>query len=73
MQKLGSSAHAFTFQLPTTAPTSIILQDGNDESKSPVGVEYELFTFVGDNVDDKSHKRSSVSMAIRKVPILFPR
>jgi hypothetical protein len=32
-----------------------------------VGVEYDFMTFVGENADDRSHKRSSVSMAIRKV------
>ena len=68
MQKLGATAHPFSFQLPTSAPTSIIVQDGIDiESKNPVGVVYDLLTFVGDNENDKQHKRSSVSMAIRKV------
>ena len=71
IQKLGSSAHAFTFQLPTTAPASIIIQDGSEETRSPVGVEYDFVTYVGDNADDKTHKRSSVSMAIRKVSIIF--
>jgi len=68
VQKLGATAHPFSFQLPTSAPTSIIVQDGIDiESKNPVGVVYDLLTFVGDNENDKQHKRSSVSMAIRKV------
>lgn len=69
LQKLGPSAHAFTLQLPITAPSSIVLQDGNDETKSPVGVEYDFVTYVGENADDRNHKRSSVSMAIRKVII----
>lgn len=67
IQKLGATANPFSFQLPTTAPTSIILQDGADDAKSPVGVVYDLLIFVGDNENDKQHKRSSVSMAIRKV------
>lgn len=69
MKKLGSQAHAFTFQLPTTAPASIVLQDGGkmDDTSPPVGVEYDFLTFVGENENDRSHKRSSVSMAIRKV------
>jgi arrestin-2 len=67
LQKLGASAYAFTFQLPTTAPASIILQDGSEETKSPVGVEYDFVTYVSENAEDKSHKRSTVSMAIRKV------
>ena len=64
--KMGPSAHAFTFKLPTTAPSSIILQ-GSDETKAPVGIEYELVSYVSDSVGDRSHKRSSISMAIRKV------
>ena len=71
LQKLGASAHAFRFQLPTTAPVSIILQDGNDDTKSPVGVEYDFVTYVGENAEDRAHKRSTVSMAIRKVRKFF--
>ncbi|KAK3856393.1 hypothetical protein Pcinc_037281 [Petrolisthes cinctipes] len=33
----------------------------------PCGVDYELKAYVGDNVDDKPHKRNSVRLAIRKV------
>lgn len=75
LQKLGPQAHAFSFQLPTTAPASIVLQDG-DKPDGPgnhtpaVGVEYDFNTYVGENADDRSHKRSSVSMAIRKVHCL---
>lgn len=69
LQKLGPQAHAFSFQLPTSAPTSIVLQDGDDSSSNApaVGVEYDFHTYVGENAEDRSHKRSSVSMAIRKV------
>lgn len=68
LQKLGSNAYAFSFQLPTTAPASIVLQEGsNDESAPPVGVEYDFNTYVSEAAEDRSHKRSSVSMAIRKV------
>ena len=74
LQKLGSNAHPFTFQLPTTAPASIVLQDGEEPGKQgpPVGVEYDFITYVGENAEDKSHKRSSVSMAIRKVRARSP-
>ena len=69
MKKLGAQAHAFSFSLPTTAPASIVLQEGGraDDVTPLVGVEYDFLTFVGENADDRSHKRSSVSMAIRKV------
>ena len=73
LKKLGNQAHAFTFQLPSTAPASIVLQDGSKPSENtpPVGVEYDFMTFVGENAEDRSHKRSSVSMAIRKVIVAF--
>ena len=68
LQKLGSNACAFSFQLPVTAPASIVLQEGSaDDSAPPVGVEYDFNTYVSENAEDRSHKRSSVSMAIRKV------
>lgn len=68
LQKLGAQAHPFTFQLPTTAPASVVLQDGGKDDTGPaVGVEYDFNTYVGENAEDRSHKRSSVSMAIRKV------
>lgn len=70
VKKLGSAAHAFTFQLPTSAPTSITMHEGDDGSvktAEPVGVDFELRAFVGENQEDKSHNRSTVSMAIRKV------
>jgi hypothetical protein len=69
LKKLGAQAHAFSFSLPTTAPASIVLQEGGRENDAIplVGVEYDFMTFVGENADDRSHKRSSVSMAIRKV------
>ncbi|KAK2714947.1 arrestin homolog [Artemia franciscana] len=65
LKKLGSDAHAFTFQLPTTAPTSVVLQENSNDQ--PMGIEYDLRAFVGENQDDRGHKRSSVSLAIRKV------
>jgi arrestin-2 len=70
LKKLGPTAHAFSLQLPTTAPVSILIQDGDENGAAPVapvGVEYDFRTFVGDTQDDKIHKRSTVSMAIRKV------
>lgn len=74
LQKLGPNAHAFSFQLPTTAPASIVLQDGDSPGMSgpPVGVEYDFLTYVGDHAEDRTHKRSSVSMAIRKVSAISP-
>nr|BAI50912.1 arrestin [Triops granarius] len=67
VKKLGKNAYAFTFQLPTSAPPSVVLQEGIGPQGAPIGVEYDLRTFVGENAEDKGHKRSTVSMAIRKV------
>ena len=41
--------------------------DGSVKTAEPVGVDFELRAFVGENQEDKSHNRSTVSMAIRKV------
>jgi hypothetical protein len=43
------------------------LEELPGKPEAPIGVEYDFRTFVGDTADDKSHKRSTVSMAIRKV------
>jgi len=67
LKKLGDSAIPFTFDLPENAPASVTLQPGSDDQGAPLGVEYELKLFVGDNKDEKPHKRNSVSMAIRKL------
>ena len=54
------------------APTSVTLQAGDTGTK-PLGVEYELKGWVGESKEEKPHRRSSVSMAIRKVRNLFRR
>ena len=38
-------------------------------SGKPCGIDYEMKAYVGDTVEDKPHKRNSVRLAIRKVPI----
>ena len=35
----------------------------------PCGIDYEMKAYVGDTVEDKPHKRNSVRLAIRKVPL----
>ncbi len=68
LDKLGGSAYPFCFKFPATAPSSVVLQSGdpNDKGK-PLGVEYRVRTFVAENPDDVSHKRSTVSLAVKKV------
>lgn len=36
-----------------------------------MGVDYCVRTYVAENEDQKSHKRSSVTLAIKKVNIFF--
>jgi hypothetical protein len=67
MKKLGSNAYPFTFTFPPNSPCSVTLQPGDDDTAKPLGVEYNVKTYVADSPDDKSHKRSSVSLTIKKV------
>ncbi|XP_011872981.1 PREDICTED: arrestin homolog [Vollenhovia emeryi] len=72
VRRLGSNAYPFTFQFPQTAPSSVTLQPGDDDQGKPLGVEYAVKIFVGDNEEDKGHKRSSVSLAIKKLQYAPP-
>lgn len=67
IRKLGENAFPFRFQLPPNAPCSVSLQPGGEYSGRPLGVQYELKAYVGDDFERKPHKRNSVGMAIRKV------
>ncbi|XP_066991220.1 arrestin homolog [Anabrus simplex] len=66
IKKLGPNAFPFTFQFPAAAPSSVTLQPGDDDSGKPLGVEYNIKTYVVDH-EDKPHKRSSVTLAIKKL------
>jgi len=65
LKKLGANSYPFNFELPKNAPPSVSLQPGPDAIGKPCGVEYSLRVFVGENAEDKAHKRSTVSMSIR--------
>ena len=43
------------------------LQPAAGDTGKPCGVDYELKAYVAENNDEKSHKRSSVRLAIRKL------
>ena len=43
------------------------LQPTAGDTGKPCGVDYELKTYVAETGEDKSHKRSSVRLAIRKL------
>ncbi|XP_060813738.1 beta-arrestin-1 isoform X4 [Bombus pascuorum] len=67
IKKLGSNAYPFYFELPPHCPASVTLQPAPCETGKPCGVDYELKAFVGETLDDKPQKRSSVRLAIRKI------
>jgi len=67
IKKLGPNAFPFTFQLPTSAPGSVTLQPGAEDQGQPCGVNYYVKVFSGENESDRSHKRSTVSLGIRKI------
>lgn len=67
LKKLGPNAFPFTFTIPPSAPASIQLQPGKNDEGEPCGVQYFVKIFTGESESDRSHRRSSVSLAIRKV------
>jgi len=72
-KKLGPNAFPFIFKLPQSSPASVTLQPGNDDQGKPCGVEYYLKTFVGENDSDRTHKRSTVNLGIRKIQYAPPK
>ncbi|KAK3866634.1 hypothetical protein Pcinc_027836 [Petrolisthes cinctipes] len=66
VKKLGANAYPFAVTLPESAPASVQLHSGEEETAKPLGVIYELRVFVGDNSDEKPHRRNSVALAVRK-------
>nr|BAC76419.1 beta-arrestin [Halocynthia roretzi] len=67
MKKLGTNAYPFFIEIPANSPCSVTLQPANGDTGKPCGVDYELKTYVGDEPEEKLHKRNSVRLAIRKV------
>lgn len=67
LKKLGSNAIPFTFTFPQSAPSSVTLQPGPDETGDPCGVSYYIKVYCGDTETDVTHKRSTVLMGIRKI------
>jgi beta-arrestin len=72
LRKLGSNAYPFFFQLPKSAPASVTLQPATGDTGKPCGVDYELKTYCAEDLDDKTHKRNSVRLAIRKLTYAPP-
>lgn len=57
----------FSSEISSTLRYILFYLIGPDEEGQPCGVHYFLKTFIGENDTDRTHKRSTVSMAIRKV------
>ncbi|KAG8278598.1 arrestin homolog [Homalodisca vitripennis] len=72
LRKFGQNAFPFTFHFPACSPSSVTLQPGDDDAGKPLGVEYSIRTYVGDNSEDRGHKRSSVTLAIKKLQFAPP-
>lgn len=73
-RKFGSTCYPFIFELPKNAPASVTLKSGeNDIDKSkPIGVEYMVKIFVAEDEEERAHKRSTVSLAVRKIQCAPP-
>ncbi|XP_015588151.1 phosrestin-2 [Cephus cinctus] len=67
VRKLGANAIPFTFTFPQSAPSSVTLQPGPDEAGEPCGVSYCVKVYSGESETDVTHKRSTVSLGIRKI------
>ncbi|KAI4487488.1 hypothetical protein M0804_005637 [Polistes exclamans] len=67
LQKLGPNAIPFTFNFPQSAPSSVTLQPGPEETGEPCGVSYFVKIYSGETETDVTHKRSTVSLGIRKI------
>ncbi|XP_014469604.1 PREDICTED: phosrestin-2 [Dinoponera quadriceps] len=67
LKKLGPSAIPFTFTFPQCSPSSVTLQPGPNEIGEPCGVSYYVKVYCGETETDLTHKRSTVTMGIRKI------
>ncbi|XP_019874715.1 arrestin homolog [Aethina tumida] len=67
MKKLGPNSYPFTFTIPPNAPASVTLQPASEDEGQPCGVNYYVKLFSGENETDRAHKRSAVTMGIRKI------
>lgn len=67
LKKLGPNAFPFTFNISPNAPSSVTLQQGQSDQGEPCGVSYYIKIFAGESETDRTHRRSTVSLGIRKI------
>ncbi|XP_050431872.1 arrestin homolog [Adelges cooleyi] len=73
LKKFGTSnAFPFVFYFPPNSPSSVTLQPGDDDGGKPLGVEYNIRTYVSDREDDRGQGRSTVELAIKKLQYAPP-
>ncbi|XP_064090668.1 arrestin homolog isoform X2 [Macrobrachium nipponense] len=65
VKRLGNGAVPFTFNVSSLAPPSVTLLPARTYVGAPIGTNYDLRVFVGENPDDKPHKRSSIRMGMK--------
>ncbi|XP_076877279.1 arrestin 3b, retinal (X-arrestin) [Brachyhypopomus gauderio] len=69
IQKVGAEGYPFTFNIPTNLPCSLTVHPAPDKGKA-CGVGFEVKAFVtneADELDEKTHKRDTCSLVIRKI------
>ena len=71
ISKLGDTQNVFPFIfcLPDSSPPSVTLAPGSNDNTGgkPLGVEYEMKAYAAESDQDPGHRRSTVSLRIRKV------
>nr|XP_008008125.1 beta-arrestin-2 isoform X2 [Chlorocebus sabaeus] len=67
LRKLGQHAHPFFFTIPQNLPCSVTLQPGPEDTGKACGVDFEIRAFCAKSLEEKSHKRNSVRLVIRKL------
>ncbi|XP_076150526.1 S-arrestin a isoform X2 [Alosa pseudoharengus] len=67
LKKLGDNAYPFFFEFPDNLPCSVGLQPSPKDVGKHCAVEFEVKAFSAENQDAKVRKRSTVTLAIRKV------
>ncbi|KAI4883102.1 hypothetical protein NFI96_023009, partial [Prochilodus magdalenae] len=67
LHKLGHNAYPFFFEFPDNLPCSVALQPAPTDAGKHCAVEFEVKAFCAETQDEKTQKRSSVRLAIRKV------
>lgn len=72
LKKLGPNAYPFVMEMAATTPASVMLQQKASDTTQPCGVQYAVKVFTGENEGDRSHRRSSIHLNIRKVQYAPP-